>query len=724
VAALDFFATCARATDDLVAAEMTSAGATDVRPEYGGVSFRGGLEVGYRACLWSRVASRVLLQLGRFPAADATELYAGVLALDWSAHLGPEQTLAVDFTSSRSALTHTHFGAQKVKDAIVDQLRQPSGQRPSVAKDRPDVRVNVHLDRNEAHASIDLSGESLHRRAYRDQSVPAPLKENLAAAILLRSRWPEALKNGASLVDPMCGSGTLLIEAALMARDAAPGLARDYWGFLGWRGHDADLWRRLLDDARERQHPASVMLWGFDTDQRAVYAAQLNAQHANVGDMIKVARGELAGAAPPEGATPGMVLINPPYGERLGNADELTPLYQDIGRVLKERFRGWSAHVLSGNRALTDAIGLRAARENTLWNGPIECRLVHYDLYAPRPARGDAASGSAEATSGRPPEHAAPAASREPSAFANRLAKNAKNLGKWAKSEGVTCYRVYDADIPEYAVAVDLYEGFAHVQEYAPPKTVDERAAHQRMKVIVAAVPEVLGLERDNVFVKVRQKQRSGSQYEKHANEKQLHEVRESGHTFLVNFTDYLDTGLFLDHRPTRRLIGELARGKRFLNLFAYTGTATVYAAKGGARSTTSVDLSHTYLDWARENLERNGIAGSAHELVRADVRDWLAETRDLYEVIFLDPPTFSTSKAMTGTLDLQRDHVELLQAVAPHLAKDGVLVFSTNNRRFKLDAEALPNLHIEDITARTIAKDFERNQRIHKAFLVTHLPG
>ncbi len=705
VSLLPLVATCAKATEDLVAAELTSVGATVRRVEPGAVHFAGDLGVAYRACLWSRVASRILLGLAEFPAADPEALYAGVRGVDWQRHLGPEQTLAVDFTSTRSQLTHSRFGAQKVKDAVVDQLREATGSRPSVERRRPDVRLNVHVERDVASVSLDLSGESLHRRGYRDDTVLAPLKENLAAAVLLRSRWPEAAAQGLPLVDLMCGSGTLPIEAALMACDAAPGLLRDYWGFVGWRGHDPALFTQLRAAAAARRRvPDGLVLVGYDADARAVRAAQGNAEHAGVGPYVRFERCELTSAAPPEGATAGHVVVNPPYGERLGEESELVPLYESLGRILKERFGGYQAHVLSASQRLTSAIGLRQSRENTLFNGPLECRLLHFEVYAER----------------KPPKVRPPPPPPRGD-FANRLKKNLKNLGRWAEAEGVSCYRVYDADIPEYAVAVDRYERFAHVQEYAPPASIDPRAAEQRLGEVMAAVPEVLGVRREDVFLKVRRRQKGGGQYERHAEVGRFHEVHEGGHTFFVNFTDYLDTGLFLDHRPTRRRLGELAAGKHFLNLFCYTATATVYAARGGAQSTTSVDLSNTYLDWAAKNFERNGLPRDRHRLVRADVRAWLEEERGRYDLVFLDPPTFSTSSGMEGTLDIQRDHVELLRAVMRLLAPEGLLLFSTNFRRFRLDAGGLPDAAVEDITAATIPPDFERNQRIHKAFLLKH---
>jgi 23S rRNA (guanine2445-N2)-methyltransferase / 23S rRNA (guanine2069-N7)-methyltransferase len=310
--------------------------------------------------------------------------------------------------------------------------------------------------------------------------------------------------------------------------------------------------------------------------------------------------------------------------------------------------------------------------------------------------------------------------------FANRLRKNLKNLGRWARQNGIRCYRLYDADLPEYAVAVDVYQGermWVHMQEYEAPSSVDPAKAEMRLVHAVAVVPKVLEIPPEQLFLKILRKQKGLAQYEKQADAGRFHVVEESGLKFWVNFEDYLDTGLFLDHRITRRMIQDRAAGKRFLNLFAYTGTASVYAAEGGAASTTTVDMSRTYLDWTKRNLELNGIRGNRHELIQADCLEWVDQAlRDKrrFDLIFLDPPAFSTSKRMRRTWDIQRDHAMLIKKCAELLVPGGTLVFSTNCRKFKLDTEALASLELEDIGRRTIPKDFERNPRIHHCWIVT----
>nr|WP_293269463.1 bifunctional 23S rRNA (guanine(2069)-N(7))-methyltransferase RlmK/23S rRNA (guanine(2445)-N(2))-methyltransferase RlmL [Nannocystis sp.] len=566
-ATLQFFATAPRGLEELLAAELAALGAAAIKLQPSGVLFQGPLQVGYRACLWSRVAGRVLLELGRGPASDAEELYAAALAIDWARHMDRTATLAVDFTGTNAAIVHTTFGAQKVKDAVVDQLRAGT-QRPSVDKLRPDLRIHVHLrkrtgppgqaregGRDEAVLSIDLSGESLHRRGYREEGAMAPLKENLAAAVLLRAGWPAIAAAGGPLLDPMCGSGTLLIEGAWMAGDRAPGLGREHFGFLGWRGHEPAIWAELVAEASARAAAGAAKIpdiRGYDTSGLAIAAAHRNIEQAGLRRVVHVERfalGEqLLAPAPkdrPEGASVGLVVCNPPYGARVGEGEDLRPLYRELGELLKTRHMGGAAAVLLEDRELGHAIGLRARKIYDLYNGALPVHLLLFKLE--------------EAAIQRPRVDRPQVRSEAAEAFANRLAKNRKQLAPWAAREQISCYRVYDQDIPDYAVAVDVYGEHAHVQEYAAPKEIEAERAESRLRDVMAVVPEVLGIPRDQVHLKIRERSRGGSQYGKQAATGKLLEVREGPARFFVNLTDYLDTGLFLDHRLTRagRAAGE-----------------------------------------------------------------------------------------------------------------------------------------------------------------------
>jgi 23S rRNA (guanine2445-N2)-methyltransferase / 23S rRNA (guanine2069-N7)-methyltransferase len=716
---------------DLAAQEIAAFGAAVTHEQRGGVAWQGTLEHAYRACLWSRVASRVLLVVAEFDAATPERLYQGARQVDWSEHLDVGRTLAVDATSTRSAITHTQFAALRIKDAIVDQFRERVGERPSVDPAAPDVRINLYLSRDLATLSVDLSGDSLHRRGYRGPQGAAPLKENLAAAVLLRAGWPALAHCGAvGFVDPMCGSGTLPIEAALIACDAAPGLLRERFGFVGWRGHDLALWQRLRAEAQARRAAANVrelVMAGYDRDPAAVRAARANTARAGVADLVSIAQADLA-SLPPAPVARGLICANPPYGERLGAVDELAPLYAQLGAVLRERYRGWRAAVLTGHPPLGRELGICAKRTHRLFNGPIECRLLRFDLTPEH--------FEARRERGRLPPFDADAARARPGAamFANRLRKNLGSRGAWADAERVSCFRVYDADMPEYAFAIDLYRDapaagarrWVYVQEYTPPATVDAAKARARREEAFAVIPAAFGVPAEAVHLRMRRPQKHGQQYGKTAATGELHEVEEAGLRFLVNFTDYLDTGLFLDHRLTRARLRSAAAGKRFLNLFGYTGTASVYAAAGGARATTTLDLSRTYLDWAGRNLALNGFGDRhRHRLIREDALAWLERPADEpYDLVFLDPPTASRSKRMATAFDVQRDHVRLIRGAVRRLAPGGLLVFSTSFRKFRLDRSALEHLDIADITAQTIPQDFARDAKVHQCFEIRARAG
>ncbi|MGR9114630.1 MAG: bifunctional 23S rRNA (guanine(2069)-N(7))-methyltransferase RlmK/23S rRNA (guanine(2445)-N(2))-methyltransferase RlmL [Gammaproteobacteria bacterium] len=718
------FATTPKAMEPMLAEELLSMGAVNIKQTLAGVAFQGSLETAYGICLWSRIANRVLLVLNTFTVNSQDDLYKGIKKTNWFEHMQPESTFAVTFSAKHSnAIKNTHFGALKVKDAIVDQMRAKFNKRPSIDIERPDLRINVYLHGDTAQLSLDLSGESLHKRGYRDINIKAPIKENLAAAILMRAGWPEIASRNGSLLDPMCGSGTLLLEGAMIAADFAPGLLREYYGFIGWKKHDADCWQKLLDEAKQRRAeglPKLPVIVGFDQSRRSINAALTHIEKAGLTHKIHVERREIADAEPAAAWPPGLLICNPPYGERLGDEEETAELYKRFGEILKTKFIGWQAAMIISNPELGFRLGIRSQKPVTLYNGALECKLLRMTLEESAFFIPKAKTREERLTQiTRNNQSLSDDAGAE--MFANRLKKNLKKLAKWAKQNRVSCYRVYDADLPEYAVAVDLYQSertWINVQEYEPPKTVDPQKADQRLAGVLAEIQKVFNIGSEQISLKIRRKQKSTSQYEKQSDQGDFHIVEEGGCKLLVNFEDYLDTGLFLDHRPMRLLIQQQAKGKRFLNLFAYTGTATVHAAIGGARSTTTVDMSKTYLDWAKRNLALNNVHGD-HELIQANCLEWLeTEAKQTYtrqyDLIFLDPPTFSNSKRMEAAFDIQNDHAILISNAVELLAPGGVLYFSTNFRRFKLDTEALSNLIIEDVTPSTIPEDFARNPKIH----------
>ncbi|MEX6002812.1 bifunctional 23S rRNA (guanine(2069)-N(7))-methyltransferase RlmK/23S rRNA (guanine(2445)-N(2))-methyltransferase RlmL [Providencia vermicola] len=696
------FASTARGLEELLKSELEALGASQCKIAQGGVYFQADERVMYQSLLWSRLASRILLPLNEFDVYSDLDLYLGVQAIDWTEIFSVNDTFSVHFSGTNDEICNSQYGALKVKDAIVDCFVRKLDQRPDVARQQPDIRVNVYLNKERASVALDLSGDALHIRGYRDLAGQAPLKENLAAAIINRSGW----QKDTPLVDPMCGSGTLLIEAAMIAADRAPGLYREHWGFYAWSKYNPELWRELITEAqvrfRQGLKETTSRFYGVDIDKRVLDMARSNARRAGVQELISLNQGDAAMLENPVKTDhKGTILSNPPYGERLESEPALIALHSQLGRVVKSRFPGWRLSIFSASPELLSCLQLRSEREFKAKNGPLECVQKNYVL----------AETPSETVGEISPD------------FANRLRKNHKKFSKWAKQQGVDCYRVYDADLPEYNVAVDIYGDKVVIQEYAPPKTVDERKARQRLFDVITATMNVLQLSSNQLVLKTRQRQKGKQQYEKLAQKEDFFLVQEYNAKMLVNLTDYLDTGLFLDHRIARRMLGQMSRGADFLNLFCYTGSATVHAGLGGAKSTTSVDMSRTYLEWAEKNLQANGLTGRQHRLVQADCLNWLANSHEQFDLIFIDPPTFSNSKRMDGTFDVQRDHIQLISHLKRMLRRGGTIMFSNNKRGFKMDSEALSDLGLqaEEITAKTRSEDFARNRQIHNCWLIRH---
>ena len=709
-----FTATCAAGLEELVKEEVISFGGDKAETSPGAVRWQAGtLESAYRACLWSRFASRILLQIAAFNAASPEALYTGAMSVDWGRHFSTKNTFAVSCTLAADAkLNHSQYAALKVKDAVADTFRRQTGKRPDVDTQEPEIRINLHVEGTAAALALDLSGESLHRRGYREDGGEAPLKESLAAAIAWLAGVRPGMDPESCVLDPMCGSGTLLIEAALILGDSAPGLLRERFGFTAWIGHQPKLWEKLTAEAIEREDALADSDWphliGYDADPRAVAAARKNIAKAGLTDRITVKQRQLAQLHPP--TAQGLLLVNPPYGERLSEREAVKYLYRCLGRIFRERFAGWRIGFFTANTDLADMLGLSWEERHRLHNGPLKCRLL--TAAAPEEARQEE-------------PHAWELNETDPDLpaqdFSNRLRKNCLNLLPWAKERGISCFRVYDADIPEFNIAIDLYERWAHVQEYAAPASVPAEKAEERWQQALQVIRHVLNLPHSQIFIKSRARQRGAEQYQKTGEIGKLHEVREGGCRFLVNFTDYLDTGLFLDHRKTRAMLAELAQGRSFLNLFAYTGSATVYAAAGGASSTTTVDLSEKYLARAEANLSLNGYGGVLHQCVESDCMSWLHTCKERYGLIFVDPPTFANSKHKGLVFDVQKDHPELLRLAMRRLSlAGGTLIFSTNSRKFKLDELLETEFDVRELTESTVPRDFSGG-RPHRCWQFRH---
>lgn len=707
------FASCPKGVENLLQEELEQYGAEVRRQTVGGVFFAIDQVGIYQLCLYSRLANRLVLIMLQSTFSSADELYQQVCELDWPALFSAEKTLAVDFSGSNDVIRHGRFGAQRVKDAVVDCFNAVTGRRPSVELQDPDVRLYAHVRRNRLLVGVDVSGGSLHRRGYRLQGARAPLKENLAAALAWRAGLQQ--QDERVVIDPFCGSGTLLIEALMLSLSIAPGHWRDHFGFEHLAIHDAGLWHSCQEKARQQAQQAisraatkAPLAIGYDRDARMVDAARANAARAGLDALLEFRQQALKDWQWP-GKVPAIVLTNPPYGERLDNRDQLFSLYATLGKKLRSFMAGNQAWVLCSEDYLLKAIGLQKSRSYSFYNGAIAVQWAQFAIYQQKQGAEQKDDRFDEAVS----------------MIENRLRKNEKNLRKWRKQQAIDCYRIYDADMPEYAFALDCYHDHFHMAEYAPPANIDPFAAYQRRLQFERAVRNVFSLSGNRLVFKQRMRQKGTGQYNKQDEQGHFFTVTEGSARVLVNLTDYLDTGLFLDHRPLRLYLYRMASGKRVLNLFCYTAVASVQAALGGASETLSVDMSQTYLDWAGRNFRKNSLDMNKHRLLRADVLKWLEQQTEAgaFDIIFLDPPSFSNSKRMDETLDIQRDHAGLVHQSMRLLAADGELLFSNNRRGFRLDKELENDYLVENITGQTIDRDFERNKKIHQCWRIRHKP-
>lgn len=839
----EFYASCPEGFETALADELRGMGLRQVRPLKGRVAFAGSPADAERACLWSRLASRIFVVLGRFACANAEDLYEATRSIAWERILRAGATIAVTARGTNDELRNSHFAALRVKDALCDRMLEVEGRRPNVDTDDPDARISLTLRGNRASIQFDLSGDPLFKRLPREATrthAAHVLRPNYAALACAQGNWQEicsaaltntkdamgdedtaapadgsASANGSALagstaerptptlpvmIDACCAGGGVVLEAASILADRAPGLERRNWGFQSWSEHDAAAWRELLDEADRRAELAQgrvARIVATDPSGDAVACARRVLKAAGLADRVIFAQPDLdkisrklmmpaccggeprgfvfldttetaiskmsrvldlatslhAGAC---GADPVRAMLSTMPTVALTRDDLLIRTLGEPARSLRVMPNNEEAELAvfsAANGAISAGEGNVAAGDSTPAEDAVESSV------APSPA-----TTLIDLGDGKP----CPVLIPESEQFARRLRKVAKLRRKWAQREGVTCYRVYDADLPDYSAAIDLYEGSAAtpgrwlvIAEYAAPREVDPSLAEARLLDILTLAPRILQVDPDNVFAKARIRSRGGSQYGKQAGgsnpgkggkprgtrggsasnrpsqgagsgtpsdirTRRLPLIEEGGLTFAVNFNDYLDTGIFLDHRITRGLVREHARGKRFfLNLFAYTGTATCYAADAGVEETVTVDLSNTYLDWAERNMEQNGFVGPDHHYVRADVMSWIRDmrqTRNRWDLIFCDPPTFSNSSKMgRRTWDVQRDHVELLVGLSRLLSREGEAIFSCNLRTFRPDIEELARAGVvlTDITDETIPEDFARNKKIHHCYLV-----
>lgn len=700
------FVSCPHALEYLLADEVASLGVNVKRISPQGIYSEVNIEDIYRLCLWSRIASRVQVILFDGDAQNADEIYKLCYNFNWQEHFNENNTFAIKFHGTSRQIKNSMFGALLVKDAIVDYFLNISNQRPSVAKENPDILIHAHLQNEHLTISLDMTGYSMHQRGYRASNYDAPLKENVAAAMLHRAKWHELINQNYQLYDPFCGTGTIVIEAAMMLLNIAPGLLRKDQSFQYWLKHDPAIWSKIRNEAQnliKDSKDISIMLKGSDISPKAIQIAKDSAESAGVTNIINWKQLDFFDYKQ-ENTANGLVITNPPFGERLSSKDLLKPLYTKIGENLHNYFPNWNAAVLALDQDLAKAIRLRSQKQYKFFNGALECKLYCFQLDKDNKLI-DFNTSYKKST--------------QAEMFANRLKKNFQHLKKWAKRNNIECYRVYDADLPEYAFAIDIYGNYSVIQEYKAPESVPEEKAKKRALDVINITPEILEIPFENVIFKTREKQKGKQQYNKLANTKNILEITEGRAKFKINLTDYLDTGIFLDHRLMRLELAKLGPCTKFLNCYCYTGTASVHAALSGS-ITTNIDLSNTYLSWAKDNFNLNSIDSRRHRFIQEDCLNWLKNCRESFDVIFLDPPSFSNSKSMQNTLDIQRDHPELIHSAMNLLKITGILYFSTNLRKFKLQSELLDKYNIQDISASTIDLDFKRDSKIHFCFKIT----
>ncbi|CUR48577.1 23S rRNA (guanine-N-2-)-methyltransferase rlmL [Alloalcanivorax xenomutans] len=699
---MEFVTTCLPGLAPLLAEELVELGISVTETGNAYVIIDGRQEDGLRVCLWSRLAERVLLPLVtlEISAEEAPEALAA--ALDWPALVAAGAPLFLNLEHGKGVRGDNRISTRRLARALPPSLRVSDSELGACC-------VRGRLDEDQAHLWLDLAGTPLHRRGYRLAGGRAPLRENLAAGVLRAGGWHRQ-DRPSMLLDPFCGSGTLLIEAAWMAGGVAPGALRQDYGFMAWRGCRRALWEGLREEAAAtlRKVPSLPPLKGFDVDNRAIQYAMDNAERAGVRRLLHLERRELGALRQRDLGDTGLLVTNPPWGERLEERERSAWLHAGLGRLMGQRALNWTAVLLGTDVTTLDRCGMELQSQHRLLNGPLK---NYIRVYRPRPPVPEAPLRVAPEPGFAPPEGAVP--------LLNRLRKNGKHLRRWLEREDIQSYRLYDRDLPEFNVAVDIYGDQALVQEFKAPSSIDPDKAKERRQWAVSAVRSALAVHREQVHLRTRERQKGHRQYQKLDSRGQYKVVREGRAHLLVNLNDYLDTGLFLDHRPMRLRLAQESAGKRVLNLFAYTGAASVHALVGGARRVVTVDASRRYLDWAACNLALNGFSSDAHPLERADVMSWLETCREQFDVVFCDPPTFSNNKSRQDFV-VQEHHGELIRRILKRLEPGGVLYFSCNFRRFELDESIRRWYQVEDLTQWSTPEDFRRHG-LHHCFAIRH---
>ncbi len=689
-------------TEKLLEKELLYLGAKNLNIKNGGIYYEASELLLYQSLMWSRIASRIFLCIKEFKINNNDDLYRNVSDINWTKIFSLNSTFLVNFQGTNNIIRNSLFGSLKIKDAIVDQFNKTYSSRPNIDLINPDIRIKSFLFNDTIHLMLDLSGESLNKRGYRQFcNTAVPIKENLGAAIVLTSGWNSSIP----MIDPMCGSGTLLIEAAMISSDRAPGLKRLKWGFQSWKQYNPILWQEVVKKAQDRfkigtKKCLKNYFIGYDYNPEIIKTAKINALNAGLSNIIQFETQDLNNLKNTYHKQKiGILLSNPPYGERYQTESQLVGLYVQLGISSKKYFKNWKLSVLSSSKFLLSFLRMQSYQEYIFKNGALNCIQKNYLIFLKQ-------------------------LKIRNNEYQDRLNKNFKKLKKWIDLENIECFRVYNADLPNYNIIVDVYSQWIVIQEYKAPKLINYHKSHKRLCHAIYYTKEILSIPLNNIILKIRQKNKNKTQYKKLFNSNSFLKIKEYHSKFLVNLVDYLDTGLFADKRMVRKLLGKMSKGKNFLNLFSYTGTASVYAGLGGANNTTSVDISKTYIKWSMRNMSINNLIDSKHNFIQADCLNWIKTINQTFDLIFINPPTFSNSKKMHKSFDLKRDYLHLMKNLKKILCKNGNIIFSSSTRNFQINFNDLNKikLYAKNITKKTQAKDYLDDNNIYHSWLIKHI--
>ena len=766
---IDFLAVCGFGLESLLCRELQQLGYDATSDSAGHVRFSGDESAIARCNTWLRTADRVLILLGESRCTDFDELFSLVSTCGWERWIGPEDAFTVTAHSVRSQLSSVPAIQRTVKKSVAQRLMQAHSVS-QLPEQGVNYAINLGLVGDLAKLTIDTTGISLHRRGYLTRYPRGALKETLAAGLVKLSFW----ERNRPLLDPFCGTGTILIEAAMIGCNIAPGRNRNF-ASESWPQVPQAIWDEVRRDADQQQlEDLEIRLIGMDVDAYALKQARAAAEWMGVEQSIHFQPASFDRAAskrkygcvvtnlptstsqnrsskhqsPADRPSPGDRPSNSAFKSNAGQQrTSQDAMIRAIPEVLR-KFPTWSHFILSDHPQFEKLIGRAANKKRKLYNDRNQC--FFYQYAGPKPptiedefdvqndvdhnAANQSAADEVKQTAEKQKYPRPSAASQLPAAFgeltpkcheqaelfARRLVKRAKHLRRWPSRQGISCFRLYERDIPEIPLVVDRYEDHLHITEYERPHDRDPALHASWLDLMARTASKTLEVPPEKVFFKRRGRQQGDLQYQQVDAQKYEIEVSEGGLKFLVNLSDYVDTGLFLDHRITRSMVRDEVRGKRFLNLFAYTGAFTVYAADAPAISTVTVDWSNQYLQWAQRNLELNGFLGDQHQFVRADAATFVAglPEKTLFDLAVIDPPTFSNSKRTEDIWDVQAGYAKLLNDVLRRMDTGGIIYFSNNYRRFKFDADQIEASEKHEISNQTVPPDF-RNRRIHRCWRI-----